>query len=267
MDANGTHASYITHHNGPQYFGYISNNPKMRSQLHGLEDFFSAVEHKTLPKKGGVFFVKGGYQNIFNLKPGDPDATVQKNFLGDDDHPAYSDAQISEAMVVEAINKIAASPYWSQSAIIITWDDSEGDYDHVPPPLRTYGPDNSLISNGPRVPFLLISPYARTHYIAHAQGSQSSVVKFIDTLFNLPPLALLPDEFECTQVGEREFGQKDLGPEDALTPGVTDLLGAFSPSRLIGKADPLPPYYVTVSEALVQTLPQAGDSAVVSTWE
>jgi len=257
VDANGTHASYITHHNGPQYFGYISNNPKMRSQLHGLQDFFNALGNKTLPKQGGVFFVKGGYQNVFGFKPADPDTTVQANFIGDDDHPAYSDAQISEAMVTEAINKIAASPYWSQSAIIITWDDSEGDYDHVPPPLRTYGPDNSLISNGPRVPFLLISPYARTHYVAQAQGSQSSVVKFIDTVFNLPPLALLPDELSARKKGEKEFGQKNLGPEDALTPGITNLLDAFSPSRLSGKAAPLPPYYVTVSEALVQTLPQA----------
>src|ERR1039458_5853437 len=257
VDAHGTHASYITHHNGPQYCGYISNNPKMRSQLHGLQDFFNALGNKTLPKQGGVFFVKGGYQNIFGFKPADPDTTVQANFIGDDDHPAYSDAQISEAMVTEAINKIAASPYWSQSAIIITWDDSEGDYDHVPPPLRTYGPDNSLISNGPRVPFLLISPYARTHYVAQAQGSQSSVVKFIDTVFNLPPLALLPDELSARKKGEKEFGQKNLGPEDALTPGITNLLDAFSPSRLSGKAAPLPPYYVTVSEAFVQTLPQA----------
>ncbi len=256
-DANGTHASYITHHNGPQYFGYISNNPKMRSQLHGLADFFTAVETKTLPKEGGVFFVKGGYQNIFNLKPVDPDTTVQKNFLGDDDHPAYSDAQISEAMVAEAINKIAASPYWSQSAIIVTWDDSEGDYDHLQPPLRNYGPDNSLISNGPRVPLLVISPYARTNYVAQAQGSQSSVVKFIDKVFNLPALALLPDELSARKQGELEFGQKDLGPEDALTPGITDLVSAFSPSRLIGKTDPLPPDYVKVSDALIQTLPQA----------
>ncbi len=255
VDANGTHASYITHHNGPQYFGYISNNPAMSQQLHGLGDFFSAVETRTLPKQGGVFFVKGGYTNLFSLTPGDPDATVQKNFLGDDDHPAYSDAQISEAMVTEAINKIAASPYWNQSAIIITWDDSEGDYDHLQPPIRTFGPDNSAITNGPRVPFIVISPYARTHYIAHTQGSQSSVVKFIDTVFNLPPLALLPDELEGRKLGEQEFGQKDIGPEDALTPGITDLLDAFSPSRLTGKMDPLPPYYVTVSEALIQTLP------------
>jgi len=256
-DANGTHASYITHHNGPQYFGYISNNPAMTTQLHGLGDFFSAVENRTLPRQGGVFYVKGGYTNLFSLKPVNPDSTVQANFLGDDDHPAYSDAQISEAMVAQAINKIAASPYWYQSAIIITWDDSEGDYDHVQPPIRNFGPDNSLITNGPRVPLLVISPYARTHYIAQAQGSQSSVVKFIDTVFNLPALALLPDELEGRRLGEQQFGQKDLGPEDALTQGITDLLDAFSPSRLLGKADPLPPSYVTISEALIQTLPQA----------
>jgi len=256
VDANGTHASYITHHNGPQYFGYISNNSQMRQQLHGLDDFFTAIENKTLPKEGGVFFVKGGFQNIFGLAPVDPDSKVQTNFLGDDDHPAYSDAQISEAMVAEAINKIAASPYWKHSAIIVTWDDSEGDYDHVLPPLRTYGPDQSLVSNGPRVPFILISPYARTHHIAHAQGSQSSVVKFVDVLFKLPPLAILPDELNARKLGETEFGQKDLGPEDALTEGITDLLDAFSPSRLKGERDPLPSSYVTVPETLITTLPE-----------
>jgi phospholipase C len=258
VDANGTHASYITHHNGPQYFGYIANNSQMRQQLHGLGDFFNAVEQETLPKEGGVFFVKGGFQNLFGLKPVDPDTKVQSAFLGDDDHPAYSDAQISEAMVAEAINKIAASPYWSQSAIIITWDDSEGDYDHVQPPLRSYGPDKSLISDGPRVPFLLISPYARTSYVAQAQGSQSSVVKFIDRVFNLPPLALLPDEVNGRWQGFMQTGQFDLGPEDALTPGVTDLLDAFSPSRLLGRKAPLPASYVIVPESQIQTFPHGG---------
>ena len=255
VDANGTHASYITHHNGPQYFGYIANNPKMNQQLHGLGDFFSAVENKTLPRQGGVFFVKGGYTNTFNLTPGDPDTTVQKNFLGDDDHPAYSDAQISEAMVAEAINKIAKSPYWSQSAIIVTWDDSEGDYDHAQPPIRTYGPNNDLITNGPRVPFIVISPYAHTHYISHAQGSQSSVVKFIDKVFNLPPLATLPDELKGRKLGQTEFGQENLGPEDAITPGISDLLDAFSAGRLNGRVPPLPSYYVTVPNAMITTLP------------
>jgi phospholipase C len=257
VDANGTHASYITHHNGPQYFGYISNNPQMRQQLHGLGDFFSALENQTLPTQGGLFFVKGGYTNLFSLTPTNPDKTVQKNFLGDDDHPAYSDAQISDAMVAEAINKIAASPYWSQCAIIITFDDSEGDYDHVQPPVRRYGPDMSLITNGPRVPFLVISPYAKTHYVSHDQGSQSSVVKFVDITFNLIRLALLPDEIKGRVLGEREFGQADLGPEDLFVQGISDLTDAFSTARLSGAAPLLPPSYVTVPESMITTLPAA----------
>ena len=66
VDANGLHASYITHHNGPQYFGYIANNPQMSEQLHSFHDFFTAIEEKTLPQEGGVFFMKGGYRNIFS---------------------------------------------------------------------------------------------------------------------------------------------------------------------------------------------------------
>jgi len=255
-DANGTHASYITHHNGPQYFGYIANNPTMRSQLHGLGDFFSALESNSLPSQGGLFFVKGGYQNLFGLVPSDPDSKVAGAFVGDDDHPAYSDAQISEAMVAQAINAIAASPYWSQSAIIVTWDDSEGDYDHVQPPLRAYGPDGSLISDGPRVPLLLISPFGRTNYVLHEPGSQSSVVKFIDTVFGLPPLALLPDELYGRIQGYLEFGQLNLGPEDALTPNISSLFDGLSPSRLLGWAPPLPASYVTVPQGQITNLPQ-----------
>ena len=62
VDAEGMHASYITHHNGPQYFGYVSNNPAMGAQLHGLGDFFHAVDARPLPAQGGVFFIKGGAQ-------------------------------------------------------------------------------------------------------------------------------------------------------------------------------------------------------------
>lgn len=256
LDAAGNHASYVTHHNGPQYFGYISRNPEMSKQLHGLEDFFHAVEKHTLAPDAGVFYIKGGYKNIWGLKPAAPDPDVQKCFTGDDDHPAYSDAQISEALVATLINKIAASPYWSQSAIIVTWDDSEGDYDHVPPPLRATGPDGAILGNGPRVPLILISPYARTHQVVHKQGNHASVVKFIDEVFDLPPLALLPDEYLARLMGEHKLGKKDLGPEDALTPGITDLLQGFSPARLSGRTAPVPASYVHVPERLIRNLPQ-----------
>src|SRR6185437_14010113 len=59
-------------------------------------DFFTALDDKTLPKEGGVFFVKGGSRNIFHVKPADPDAAVQKKFLGDDDHPGNSNWRTSE---------------------------------------------------------------------------------------------------------------------------------------------------------------------------
>ena len=253
-DASELHASYITHHNGPQYFGYISNNPEMRKQLHGLQDFFDAIGQKALPPRG-VYFLKGGFQNLKSLKPADPEEKVQECFRGDDDHPGYSDAQISEDMLAEAVNRIAASPYWNESAIIITWDDSEGDYDHVPPPIRVWGPDGSPISDGPRVPLILISPYARAGYVSHAQGNHASVAKFIDAVFALPPLATLPDEAQARKEGEEKFGQKDLGPEDALTPDVTDLLDAFSPARLTGQARPLDAAYAKIDANYVGSVP------------
>src|SRR6185312_10157502 len=119
---------------------------------------------------------KGEYRNILGLTPACPDPSAQRSFVGDDDHPGYSDSQISEAMLARTINAIAHSPYWKDSAIIITWDDSEGDYDHVPPPVRTVGPDRLMLSDGPRVPMLILSPFGKTHAIFHETGDQSSVV-------------------------------------------------------------------------------------------
>jgi phospholipase C len=255
IDANGNHASYVTHHNSPQYFGYVANNPTMVRQLHGLQDFFDAVDQRALPAEGGVFYVKGGYTNILGLKPALANDQVQKSFLGDDDHPGYSDSQISEAMVATAVNRIARSPYWEHSAIIITWDDSEGDYDHVPPPVVTLGPDKSVISNGPRVPLIVMSPYARTHEVLHNSGSHASVVRFIDTVFHLPALGELPEEVRGRELGEQRFGVKNLGPQD-VDPDVTDLVEAFSPARLEGKTAPLKASYVEIKDELVKTLPQ-----------
>ncbi|MDE3076552.1 MAG: phosphoesterase, partial [Chloroflexota bacterium] len=238
-------------------FGYVANNPQITSNLHGLQDFFTAVNQETLPSAGGVFYVKGGYKNIFGLKPADPDPTVQKNFLGDDDHPAYSDAQISEALVAKTVNAIANSPYWAQSAIVLTWDDAEGDYDHVPPPDRGLGPDNSVITDGPRVPLIVISPYARTNFIAHDVGDHGSVVKFVDAVFGLEPLAQLPDEIKARQLGQQQFGQSDFGPDDAITANVSDLLAAFDPARLSGAVAPLPGSYAAIPDGIVNTLPQS----------
>ncbi len=254
-DADGVHASYITHHNGPQYFGYIANNPKMAADMGGMRAFFAAVSGGTLPTEGGVFYLKGGYQNGFGLRPSDPNAAVQKRFRGDDDHPGYSDAQISEAMLARAVNAIAQSKYWAHSAIIITWDDSEGDYDHVPPPNLATAPNGTRLSDGPRVPFLVISPFAKIHAVSHAIGNQASVIKFVDAVFHLPPLATLPDEQKGRKIGLKTMHQKYMGPFDAETPDVTNLFSAFDPARLDGRAKPLPARYAMVPVSWTTELP------------
>ena len=83
-------------------------------------------------------------------EPVDPTPAIQHAFLGNDDHPAYSDQQISEAFAARAISDIANSPYWSQSAIIITYDETDGLYDHVAPRIRATDPDGQPLGAGPR---------------------------------------------------------------------------------------------------------------------
>ncbi len=252
-DADGLHISYVTHHNGPQYFGYIANNPAMASHLHGLSAFFSAVKAHALPGPG-VYYVKGGKKNIAGLKPLNPALHGTGRFEGDDDHPGDSDSQISEALLARTVNAIARSPYWKQCAIVITWDDCEGDYDHVPPPQINTGPDGKPLSLGPRIPLLLISPYARAHAIMHSTGCTASVVRLADHLFSLIPLAKLPDELHGRQLGQQQFHSKNIGPLDALTPGITGLLGCFDPARLSGRAEPLPASWAEIPDALVRSL-------------
>ena len=253
--AGGSHASYIAHHNAPQYFGYIANNPAMAANMHGLNDFFEAIGAKSLPKQGGLFYVRGGYKNIAGLAPVEPDAAVQKHFAGDDDHPGYSDSEISEAMAARTVNAIAASPYWDQSAILITYDESEGNYDHVPPRIFANAPDGTSLGSGPRIPLIVISPFAKAHAISHELGDQASIIKLVDTLFNLPPLADLPDELEARVLGEKTLGQSDLGPADDLTPGIGELLSAFDDDRLSGVKPALPADYATIPETIVNALP------------
>ncbi len=74
-------------------------------------------------------------------------------------------------------------PYWHNTVIVITWDDCGGFYDHMPPPaVDEYG-------YGPRVPTIIISPYARAGQIDRTQYDFTSVLKFIEERHNLPALA------------------------------------------------------------------------------
>ncbi len=234
------HPAYIPHHNAPQYFGYIRQNPSLWSGEHDLLDFFEAMGKESLPDKS-VVFVKGGMLNPFGWKPANPLAV---NSLGDDDHPGYSDSQLSESLVAKVVNTIARGPYWKDSAIIILWDDSEGFYDHVPPPQFEECPDKHPCGDGPRVPLILISPYAKSGGIVENPGDHVSFAKFLDVLFDLPPLASLPDEKPYLPEG----------PRDA-NPRLTDLLGGFDAARLAGTKAPIPAATAEIPDDVVNHFP------------
>lgn len=237
---NGNHPAYIPHHNAPQYFGYIRENPAMWSGEHDLVEFFTDVEKQQLPDRS-VIFVKGGRHNPFGWKPANPAAA---KILGDDDHPGYSDSQFSESLVAKVVNTVARSPYWKSSVIIVIWDDSEGFYDHVPPPRFEMCPDKEPCGDGPRVPLLLISPYAKSGGVVSDPGDHVSFAKFLDVLFNLPPLASLPDEKPYMPEGPRD-----------MNPRLTDLLGGFDPARLAGRKPPIPASQAEIPDQVVNTFP------------
>jgi len=97
------------------------------------------------------------------------------------DHPPASICQ-GQNWAAESINAIMQSKFWKSTAIILTWDDFGGFYDHVAPPIQ------SNVSLGPRVPTIVISPYARPHFISRAEYSFSSILKFQEDVFHLPRL-------------------------------------------------------------------------------
>ena len=97
------------------------------------------------------------------------------------EHPPSSTC-LGENWTVTQLNALMQGADWSTSAVFLTWDDPGGFFDHVPvPPVDVFG-------LGPRVPLLIISPYARSGYISHTQYEFSSVLKFIEERFNLPAL-------------------------------------------------------------------------------
>jgi phospholipase C len=255
-DANGraSHDGYVAHHNAPQYFGYVANNPLATTHLHGLSDFFRDVEKGQLPKSG-VFYVRGGYGNIEGWKPQDPNPKLAKVFFGNDDHPGYSDSQISEGLLAEEINAIAKSPYWSQSAIIITYDESDGEYDHARPRIRSHDAAGLPLEQGPRIPAIVISPYAVAHGVSHVPTEHSSVIKFVDELFTLIPLADLPDEERGREIGQEKFGQENLGPADDKVADVGDMGSAFDVLRLEGKRAPLSAEYAIIPKPEIDAFP------------
>ena len=250
------YTGYVLHHNGPTYFGYLADNTQvLANNLHGAQDLLTAVTTQTLPATGGVFYYRGGYSNNLGLVPVNPNPAIQHAFIGNDDHPGYSDRQVSEAFAAQMVAAIANSPYWNQSAIVISYDETDGQYDHGPVQQRNTFVDGSILAGGPRIPTIVISPWAQQGVISHQYSEHGSVIKFINELFNLVPLAQLPDEAHGTQLAQSgPISQSNYGPSDDPANNLGDLTEVFDYTRLANN-NPISPAVATFTPAQISSLP------------
>ena len=204
---------YSAHHEPFQYFASTSNPhhlPPLSAPMIGktdqanhqydLSNFWTAADAGNLP---AVSYLKAPrYQ---------------------DGHPSNSDPLDEQTFLVNTINHLQSLPSWNSTAVLIMYDDSDGWYDHVMGPIVNHSatPQDSHCGTtndgaparcgyGPRLPFLVISPYARTNFVDNTLTDQSSALKFvednwlggqrvgsdtfdnkagsIDTMFNFSPL-------------------------------------------------------------------------------
>ena len=122
--------------------------------------------------------------------------------------------------VVNVVNSIMNSQYWNSTAIIVTWDEYGGFYDHVAPPqIDKYG-------LGFRVPAIIISPYAKAGYIDHTQYSFESMLKFIEWRFNILPFTYR-DAHANNLLNAFDFSQKPRPPH--IIPLSQTQLNAIKP--------------------------------------
>jgi phospholipase C len=98
------------------------------------------------------------------------------------EHPGYTNVLSGEQHVVDLLNALRASPKWKHTAVIVTYDEHGGFWDHVAPPkVDRWGP-------GSRVPALLISPLAKHGYVDHTQYDTASILALIEHRWGLQPL-------------------------------------------------------------------------------
>jgi phospholipase C len=136
------------------------------------------------------------------------------------DHAAANNGS-GPSWVASIVNAIGNSPYWANTAIIITWDDWGGWYDHVAPKVIDDGVSwGSGYVYGFRVPLIVVSPYAKPAYISHTTHDFGSILKFIETTFNLPSLGYADtpadDLSDCFNLSHSPISfQKISAPLDA----------------------------------------------------
>ncbi len=194
----------------------------MGQQQHTLAEFFADAAAGTLPQVSYIdpaFF--GAGEN--------------------DEHPP-ANPQLGQQFVESIYNAMVASPDWPSSALIVTYDEHGGFYDHVPPPPACI-PDNVPPQLGPgsfqaqfdrygfRVPVMVVSPWAKPGYVSHEVYDHTSILRLIEARFNLP--ALTARDANATPLTDMfDFSQPHLltppaQPAAVIDPGQAAICSTF----------------------------------------
>ncbi len=186
----GSVGDYIPHHEPFQYYASTANpnhlppssvamigKTDQANHQYDLTNFWAAADSGHLP---AVSFVKApAYQ---------------------DGHAGYSDPLDEQTFLVDTINHLQKLPSWKNTAVVINYDDSDGWYDHQMGPIVSQssdpandslsdpgmcgtvpaGAENDRCGYGPRLPMLVVSPFAKANYVDNTTTDQSSILKFIE---------------------------------------------------------------------------------------
>ncbi|OIK07677.1 phospholipase [Bacillus sp. MUM 116] len=166
---------YNPHHEPFQYYKSTANPDHVTSSSpdligktdqanhqYDMKDFWTAVDNGNLPS---VSYLKApNYQ---------------------DGHAGYSDPLDEQHFIVDTINHLQKTPEWKDTAVVIAYDDSDGWYDHVYGPNNGQTEDSGKAGYGPRLPLLVVSPYAKGNFVDHTVTDQTSILKFIEDNWNL----------------------------------------------------------------------------------
>jgi phospholipase C len=205
-----TSADYIAHHEPFQYYRSTQNlqhlpptsvanigHTDQANHQYDLSDFWAAVNAHNMP---AVSYLKApAYE---------------------DGHAGYSNPLDEQRFLVETINRLMQSPDWKDTAVVIAYDDSDGWYDHQMGPIVNQSQDPTLdaitgttcgsradsqhtlggyqdrCGYGPRLPLLVVSPWAKSNFVDHATTDQSSVLRFIE------------DNWQTGRIGDASFDTK-----------------------------------------------------------
>jgi phospholipase C len=134
----------------------------------------------------GAFFGACATGTLPDVSYIDPRFLDEGSGSSGDDHP-HADIRAGQHFLSTIYDAVTTSPAWSRTALVITYDEWGGFFDHVPPPVAPdANPDARL--RGFRVPCIVISPRARRKYVAHNVYDHTSVLKMIEWRFGLAPL-------------------------------------------------------------------------------